>query len=237
MARRAAERSAPMKEKPGRPCHPLLRPLVGIAKVLAETLGPEYEIVLHDTSRGAHSIVAICNGELTGRTEDATLTDFGELILSSPEYAGVDHIANYPSVAPDGRPMRSSVAIVRDEEKRIVGFLCINYDLTRAAILKGMAEFLTAVAPLKLADGGAEKLGTRPEDHMRALLDAIKHSRGGVPLRFATKAERLDILRHLDAEGFFAIKGSMEIFCAEIGKSPYTIYGDLRAVRDARARD
>jgi predicted transcriptional regulator YheO len=225
-----------MKEKPGRRCHPLLQPLVGVARALGEMLGPEYEVVLHDTSRGAHSIVEICNGELTGRTKDAPLTDFGEFILGSPEYADVDHIANYPSMAPDGRQMRSSVAIVRDEKRAIVGFLCINYDLTRAAMLKGLADFLTTVRPLDSTCGAPEKIQAKPEGHMRALINEAKKSRGGAPLRFATKSERLEFLRKLDEAGFFSIKGSMETVCAEIGKSPYTIYGDLRALRDSKMR-
>ncbi|HOX30717.1 MAG TPA: helix-turn-helix transcriptional regulator [Spirochaetales bacterium] len=225
-----------MKEKPGRRCHPLLEPLVGVAKALGAMLGPDYEVVLHDTSRGAHSIVEICNGELTGRTKEAPLTDFGEFLLDSPEYEGVDHVANYPSVAPDGRPMRSSVAIVRGAGGEVIGFLCINYDLTRAAMLKDLADFLTSVRPLASPCLGAEKIQAKPEGHMRGLLEEAKRSRGGAPLRLASKQERLDFLERLDEAGFFSIKGSMEAVCAELGKSPYTIYGDLRSLRDLRSR-
>ena len=43
---------------------------------LAEVLGPTAEVVLHDLRRKGHSMVAIRNGELTGRRAgDATATE------------------------------------------------------------------------------------------------------------------------------------------------------------------
>jgi predicted transcriptional regulator YheO len=221
-----------MKEKPRRPCPEILKPFIGLTKALGAMLGPDYEIVLHDTTKGAHSVVEICNGELTGRTKDDPLTDFGEILLKPGAYEGIDYIANYSSFAVNGRPMRSSVVIIRDGNKGVAGFLCINYDLSRASMLKALADFLTEVHPLDSSLGGAELLVSKPDEHMRLLLAEALEARAGVPLRYATRKERLDILSRLDELGFFAYKGSMDIIAAETGKSQYTLYNDLRAIRE-----
>ena len=215
-------------------CHPLLIPFIPVTKALGETMGPDYEIVLHDVSGQNHFIVELCNGNLTNRTKNAHLTDFGYLLLYSEKYKDVDYIANYKSFRPDGNPMRSSVIIIRDNERKIIGFLCINFDLTRATMLKSLADFLTNVQQIKDIDNVKETFYTDPQKQMRALLTEAKQLRGGAPLRYAEKCERLDFLDKLDREGFFSIKGAMEMVCEETGRSQFTIYKDLREIRAAR---
>ena len=39
--------------------HPILASYIPVLKGLAEALGPDYEIVLHDTSDPEHSVIAI----------------------------------------------------------------------------------------------------------------------------------------------------------------------------------
>lgn len=225
-----------MEESGERSCHPLLAPLKCVVSLLGETFGPDYEIVLHDVSGPEHFIVAIANGALTGRSVDSPLTSFGRQILESERYEGTDYIADYPAIAPDGRPMRAGVSIIRDEERRIVGFLCINYDLTRALILKDMVDFLTAVKPIGQGGAEPESIVRGNDDRVRASIDEALRRRGGIPLRMATKQERLELLESLDREGFFDIRGALDALCAEMGKSRFTIYGDLRALRDRRGR-
>ena len=154
--------------------------------------------------------------------------------MRAESYARADYIANYASIAPDGRPLRSSVSIIRDEERKVVGFLCINYDLTRATMLKSMMDGLTTVRPLDTQDIGPETMKVRPDDRIKQAIEELRQARGGAPLRFTSAQERLEILSRLDEEGVFAVKGAVEAIGAELGKSPYTIYGDLRKLRARR---
>ena len=217
-------------------CHPLLVPFKSVVALLGATFGPDYEIVLHDVSGPEHFIVAIANGALTGRSESSPLTEFGRHILDSQSFADTDFIADYPAIAPDGRPMRAGVSIIRDETRRIIGFLCINYDLTRALILKDMVDFLTTVKPAGLAETEPESIIRGNDDRIKLALEEAKRGRGGIPLRMATKQERLELLDRLDRSGFFDMRGALELLCTEMGKSRFTIYGDLRAIRDRRDR-
>jgi predicted transcriptional regulator YheO len=213
-------------------CHPYLVPIIAIVETLSETLGPDYEVVLHDVSGEEHQIVAMAHGELTGRTEDSPLTDFGEYLLrSEEEYKGVHYIANYPSYASDGRPLRSSVTLLRDGNEKIIGFLCINYDMTRAQILKDLGTELTCVVPLKASQVAEETFVPSSGSLLQKILEEMRQQRGGRPLRYTTKREKLEIMSFLKSKGFFRLKGAVEALCKELGKSRYTVYGYLREIR------
>lgn len=46
--------------------------------------------------------------------------------------------------------MRSGVALIKDEDDKLVGFLCINYDMTKASMLKDMGDFMMKTIPFPL---------------------------------------------------------------------------------------
>ena len=58
-----------------RTSNPQLRSYYAVAEGLAEMLGPDCEVVLHDLSQMPHSIVAIENGHVTGRRPGDAPTD------------------------------------------------------------------------------------------------------------------------------------------------------------------
>lgn len=217
-----------------RECHPLLKPLVAVVKVLGETLGRDYEILLHDVSGEKPFTVVTENTGLTGRDIDTPMTDFGLFLMEDNETRGLDHLANYRSQAPDGRTLRSSVAIVRDESQKIIGLLCINYDTTRATAMKDMAEFLTAFSP---APGpGVERFKSARVDEPDELLKKARQMLGK-PLRYASREERRRTVSWLDEKGYFRLKQAMPKLTDIAGKSRYTLYADLRAVRSREKAD
>ena len=142
-------------------CHPLLAPFVPLVAMLGEALGPEYEIILHDLTQEGTKIIASTNERLSGRSKDAPLTEFGRFLMTSPEVDGLDYIANYPAEAQNGRQMRSSVLLIRDEARKLAGLLCINYDTTKAKMLLDAASFLTSVRPLSFERAQSSALKRR----------------------------------------------------------------------------
>lgn len=212
-------------------CHPLLKPLIPVVKVLGGTLGRDYEIILHDISGDKPFTVAMENTELTGRDVDTPMTEFGQYLIEDTETHDMDCLLNYRSEAPDGRALRSSVALIRDEDQRLVGFLCINYDTTKGMMLKDMGEFLTRFQP---APGpGTEKFTLREVDQPGDLMEEARRV-FGKPLRYATREERQQIIGWLDDKGYFRLKHAMPRLTSETGKSRYTLYADLRTVRARR---
>lgn len=216
-----------------RSCHPLVKPLIPIVRLLGGALGRDYEIVLHDVSGEEPFIVTMEHGELTGRTMDAPMTEFGNYLLEDGEKYDGDCILNYRSEAPDGRPLRSSVAFIRDEQGRMVGMLCINYDTTKSMMLKDMAEFLCHFQPTP--GPGMETFLPREVDEPGEILAEARRT-FGKPLRYAEREERQQIIAWLDAKGYFRLKHAIPRLTRETGKSRYTLYADLRSVRGKTGR-
>ncbi len=212
--------------------HPVLLPFIPAVELLGKMLGSDYEIVLHDVSDGDTSIVALVNGNLTGRDVNAPMTDFGKFLMSDPRSIEVDYIANYPSEAGNGRPMRSGVALIKDEDHKLVGFLCINFDMTKASILKDMGDFMMRTVPLSFESVKTEKF-SGIKDHESLIEKARK--KFGKPLNFLNSEERKQCIKFMDSLGFFKLKGSIESLAKEMGRSRYTLYADLRSVRDDHA--
>ncbi len=208
--------------------HPLLLPFIPVVELLGRMLGSDYEIVLHDVSEGEASIVALVNGNLTGRDRNAPMTDFGKFLISNPRSVDVDYIANYPSEAGNGRPMRSGVALIKDETGKLVGFLCINFDMTKASMLKDMGDFMMKTIPLSFENVQTEIFGGVRGD--RSLIEKAR-KKFGKPLNFLNCEERKQCIRYMDDLGFFKLKGSIESLAKEMGRSRYTLYADLRSAR------
>lgn len=84
-----------------------------ILKSMAEHFGPECEVVLHDFSQGyENSVVAIENGQVTGRKVGSSITTSGLETLSSESDQLGDGLYNYITTGPDGRIIRSSTALL-----------------------------------------------------------------------------------------------------------------------------
>ncbi len=211
--------------------HPILETLKPLVKGLSLALGPDCEVVLHDISNSEHTIVAIENGHISGRAVGAPASEYALEMLHHAKESEADrpYICNFLTRTADGKPIRSSTLYLRDQDGNIVGYLCINYDMTRAEIAKQLAKSLTAIddeeAPETPSSLGADIL-----EHNLQLIR--NHARK--PLHLCSKAENLELIRALDDEGFFLLKGAVESYAKEAGKTKYTIYLYLREVRKAK---
>ncbi len=94
--------------------------------------GTGIEIVLHDTRDPLNSVVTVQN-PITGRKKGSPTTNFGlELIrryASRTSYAGQSYIG-YELTLADGRRIKSTTIPIVDPNYGLIGFICINIDLT-----------------------------------------------------------------------------------------------------------
>lgn len=100
----------------------------GIGKTLS---GTGFEIVLHDTRNPLKSIVAIQN-PISGRRLGDSTTNFGvELIkdYSIMKTRGSSYIS-YGLTLKDGRKIKSSTIPLYDERYGLIGFICLNIDIS-----------------------------------------------------------------------------------------------------------
>jgi predicted transcriptional regulator YheO len=97
--------------------------------------GTGIEIVLHDTRNPLKSIVAIQN-PISGRRLGDSNTNFGlELIkdYSILRHPGSSYI-NYELTMKDGRQVKSSTIPLYDKRYGLIGFICLNIDISRLSI-------------------------------------------------------------------------------------------------------
>lgn len=210
--------------------HPLVRALVPLVKGFSVALGPDCEVVLHDVSDPGHSIVAIENGSISGRKVGDPITDYGLFSLKAAATAEVDYVSNFLARTKDGRRMRCNTLFIRDEEGSIVGYLCINADMTRAELAKGLLDHLTTIASPVYSEHFGDGVAPVGEDLLQRNLKLIPELLGK-PFHLLNRAERLEAIRQLEEKGFFLLKGAVEAFAQEAGISVFTVYRDLRENR------
>ena len=222
--------------------NPKLRILIPVVRGLAKILGKDYEVNLHDVSIPERSLVLCENGYVTGRSEGGPMTDFGLLMLQSEEYQSREGVFNYLAKNKRGELIKCSCIFIRDENDKIIGFLCINYDLKKAVAAQELIEGLLRVEMSGAGVEPAEEPGARfPEPVRESFAQDIDEVVGdslaqvkrriGKPFKYLTKPEKKEVVRELHDKGFFLLKGSVDILAAEMGNTKFTIYSDIREIQ------
>lgn len=222
--------------------NPKLRILIPVVRGLAKILGKDYEVNLHDVSIPERSMVLCENGYVTGRSEGGPMTDFGLLMLQSEEYQSREGVFNYLAKNNRGELIKCSCIFIRDENDKIIGFLCINYDLKKAVAAQELIEGLLRVEISGAGVEPAEEPGARfPEPVRESFAQDIDEVVGdslaqvkrriGKPFKYLTKPEKKEVVRELHDKGFFLLKGSVDILAAEMGNTKFTIYSYIREIQ------
>jgi predicted transcriptional regulator YheO len=195
---------------------------------IAGTFGRRCEVVLHDLSDLDRSIVKIANGHVTGRSVGSSITDQG---LKDLKKGDRDLILNYQSVTADGRSLKSTTMIFRDKNGAPKAAICINMDVTDILMFNNMVQEM-----FSLPDSGQEEEDTETFDQdVTSTLNKMANkiiSRIGKQAQSLSKDERVSIVRDLDSQGFFLIKGAIKILASKLMVSKFTIYNYLDQIRD-----
>lgn len=199
-----------------------LATLAQVIGAMAEALGPNAEIVLHDYRRPEHSVVAVA-GSVTHRKVGSAMSEIGLSVLSEGEDAR-DRL-NYLTATPDGRIVKSSTIVLRDSQNKVFGALCINVDITElrqaANVLAGLiGQQMDAPQPTTFVDD------------IRVVIDTVLAEQlGGRTSGSLTREDRLAIFRALDERGVFGIKRGLTQVAERLGISRATGYAYLQSVR------
>lgn len=203
--------------------------ILPVFKSLVEGLGKHFgdgcEIVLHDYEKEFSStIVAIANGEVTGRSVGKGGTDIGLRVMQGVENG--DGRYNYVSQTQDGRFLRSSTIFLKDDQGKVIGTLCINIDITEMIHARNYLD--------KFINIGKEE----EEQHVEAmvfenvddLLISIIHDSIafiGIPVALMTREQKIDGINYIQKRGGFKIKNAGNIVAKYYDISKYTIYNYL----------
>lgn len=207
--------------------------LRSILSMLGSVVGPHTELVLHDLSRPESSIVAIANGHVTGRRVGGPVLGgprqdmgFSAVRRAMEDCSGSEPLVveNYPTTAPDGRPLRSSTVVYRDSRGQPFATLCSNTDLSGIAAAHAcLGQMLGLVA-------APEPRSAEPPDMEQLMAEIIQRACPGGAL-LMRKPQKLDAVRQMQDRGLFIVKGGIEKAAAALGVTRYTIYNYLEQIR------
>ena len=102
-----------------------------IVDFLGHILGPDYEIALHELNDDSNEIIAIANGELTGRHLGSPLSNKMLEYVAGNLYETQNYVLNFESVSATGKTMCSNSMFIKGRSGELAGLLCINFDASR----------------------------------------------------------------------------------------------------------
>ena len=208
-----------------------------IAKGVAAQFGPGCEVVVHEVSEQSaeHSIVAIENGQVSGRhvgdgPSQAVLEQLGR---SVNDPAPADHFG-YLTKTPGGKLLKSSTMPLRDEEGRVYALFCINFDVSALAMAGAVLSALTTVD--EKAQTEAAQIPNNVNDLLDSLIDRSVRL-VGKPVELMTKEDKVTAIRFLYDSGALLITKSGDKIAKFFGISKYTLYSYLDTKQEEKSND
>jgi predicted transcriptional regulator YheO len=208
--------------------HPILKNMIPLVDGIAKTFGKNCEVVLHDVRNPDNSIVAIANGHVTNRVVGGPMSEYGLADLRRGNYD--NNKMNYLKKTKDGRVLKSTSMYIKDEKGILVGFLCINFDISEFTVMRNIISDFTFLND-EVNFVNAEGSGTDTiNDVLARIVDKVLESMGK-PVAFLTKEEKVHTVQLLEAQGVFLVKGAIDYVAKILCVSRYTIYNYLDEIR------
>lgn len=225
-----------------------------IVQFLGKTLGPDYEVVLHDLHPDHNEIVAIANSHISGRGIGSPLTDASLKMLIDKAYEKNDFLCNYKGISEAGHQLRSSTMFIKDANGKPVGLLCINFDDSKYLQMQDVLlsiihpkEYIEARPSLRKSNPDVQPSKTaaltEPEsepitENFSMDIPSLMHKMfADATIAIPTPADRLnqqerkDIIEKLHKQGLFQMKGAITFVAEQFSCSSATIYRYLSELK------
>ena len=197
---------------------------------IADCMGGNTEVVLHDLTDWHKSVVAIRNGHLSGREVGSPITDLSLNILKTASFEQLPYMANYQGVAKNGHSLKSSTFFIKDDTGAMVGMLCVNTDYHALTEAHLQLESLISALGIQTGGGVTENFTMNVSDLVQANLFRVCPNLEELVGRMSQK-DKLEIVEKLDELGTFLVKGSIVCVAEKLGVSVPTIYRYLNMIR------
>lgn len=209
---------------------PILAQYIPMADMLVQTFGADCEVVLHDLYDPQRSVVYVANNKVTGRKIGESFDHLVKQVIISDELQD-DFVANYYFKAKDGRLIRSSTLLIRNESNKLEGALCINLDTSR---LSEHIAYLQSFLPALPAPYPKVQQEIRKDEVVQMVTLLIDSIIGDCQPQTLSREERIEKIRFMESRGIFMVKGSVEQVAEKLGINKVTVYSYLDEVRGKR---
>ncbi len=205
---------------------------IHLVDFLGGCFGGNTEVVLYSFKDINHSVIAIHNGHISGRTIGAPLTSFALSKLKDKGKEGPPYYLDYVGKSKDNTPLRSNSFFILDKQGNPRGMISINIDVTKyqqAADLLQKLAFIPQIISEQKEHNNIDAFQSSPKDMIHAVINEVTHA-GEISLDRLTVDEKVEIIRRLHAENFFLIKGAVSEVATMIGVSVPTVYRYINTI-------
>lgn len=209
----------------------LTRTLSAAMTALEHTLSGHQEVVLHNLTRPAASVVKILNGHVSGRTVGDSLLSgpekdagFAGLLRRDAPEGGSQTIANYTTQTAGGKLLNSASTLYFSQDGTPLMAFCINVDATPLDNIRKGLEAL-GIAAITQDEKTEPSLDHLIDQGIQEIID--RHVVGSKKIQ---KAQRQRIVAEMQARGIFKMKGGVQQAAQALGVTRYTVYNDLEAL-------
>lgn len=201
----------------------IIRKFIPLVDFLAEVLGSNAEIVLHDFTDIENSVIAIRNGHISGRGIGAPATDLALRVIKDVALSSQNYLTNYQGKSQIGKILRSSSFMIRNDIQQIVGMLCINID---------ESEQQGDIKPLIMGttDTAIERFSKTVDDVTDESIQSVL-SKIQMPPERLSQNEKIEIIKELNSNGVFLMKSSVYNIASRLKISEASVYRYLKKIR------
>jgi len=210
--------------------NPLLASFLPLVDFLADILGKDAEVVLHDVLDINKSIIAIRNNHISGREVGSPATNLVLKILIDGDSSKVDSLTNYQGVSANGKKLRSSTYFIRNENRKIIGMLCINFDNEKLIQFRDYLDSLIMSSKDKEQENPVEHLSMTVDKLAYDSIEDVIETYGIEPERM-TQAEKVEVIQKLNEGGVFLLKGAVSKVANRLNVSEATVYRYLNGIK------
>lgn len=216
--------------------HAELKAYAKLVEFLGEALGDNVEIALHDLTTKEREIVALCNGQISGREIGAGLSNLAIHMLEEEQYLKNDYVFNYKTVGADGKLLRSATYFIKaDDKAEPLGMLCINVDITDFDYIESTLKKILGIKEEVAVEFGRENpieilshsLDETVDRYIKEALEEMGFPSYFLPERLKVD-EKIKVVKFLQDKGTFKVKGALVFVANRLGVSEPTVYRYLK---------
>lgn len=207
-----------------------LTPYIALADMLVESFGNTCEVVIHDLSTPENSVVYVSNGGVTNRKIGQSFDHLIKQVLLSKNFSN-DYNANYIFTAKNGKKIKSSTSLIRDEQDNVIGAFCINIDIDLLLSVKSFINvFIKDTTLIETTSNNNVET-----EHIIEIIDRIiDNTIGSRDVSKFKKSDNIEIITFMKEKGIFLTKGSVEKVAKKLNISPVTVYSYLDKIKKSQ---
>jgi len=206
----------------------ILQNLQRMADAVVALIGKNCEACVHDLTALESSLIYI-QGDVTHRAPGSPATD---LLLKMLRQKGgnAEDMHNYKTTTGDGRSLKSTTTFIKDSMGRPIAAFCINLDTT------DFYNASQALLPLLNIQENNHELSKETFAHstgetVEALFSQAVEQIGKHPTSMNVD-EKTQLIRQLEENSTFLLKGAVEMVAQRLGVTKFTVYNYLKKVRN-----